>query len=152
MVWETARGRDLEGFCAEVNSQRFAKSPLAVYCREGMGVGSTAEKNNTCPGVCASGTLAILGPWPCLVCSGVPTPRTSTHHLLPPSCPSRAGGLQTLDLRVAKKLPFAETQLELVSTPWSGMEQGWPEEPVGRDHLSQPGKETQDNDHSERHD
>lgn len=53
---------------------------------------------------------------------------------------------------MVKKLPFAETQLELAFTPWGGKEQEWPEEPVGRDHLSQPGKETQDNDHSEGRD
>lgn len=81
-----------------------------------------------CPEHHARSLLSLLSPL-----HGVPTPGTSTHHLLPPSCPSRAGAPQTLDLRVVKKLLFAETQLELASTPWGGMEQEWPEEPVGRD-------------------
>lgn len=78
MVWEAAHGRDLEGFCAEVERQQFVSS-LWMPVPGKTGAGGEQRGGSPWPGIYASGALAILGPWPCLVQSGVPT----TFSILP---------------------------------------------------------------------
>ena len=95
---------------AEVERQQFAKFPLDACHTEDRGRGQSREELSPCPGV-GYRCSAVLGPWSCLVQSGIPTVRTSatTFSVLP--APLEQGPPETPDLRVSYLLTLGSCHL-----------------------------------------